>query len=309
MSSPIDLSQLPPPNVIEPLDFETILAERKARLIALHSEEERETITELLTLESEPMVKLLEENAYRELLLRQRVNEAARGVMLAYANDEDLDHLAANNEVERLMIDAGDPNASPPIPPTYERNTDLRLRAQEAWEGLSIAGPRGAYEFHARSADGRVADARALSPEPCEALVIILSREGDGTASQVLLDIVAKALTPEDVRPLCDRVTVQSAEIIDYEIDAELQLYDNADTAQEPILATANDRLARFIEAQHRQRRRLGVSIYRDAIKAALHVEGVEHVNLIKPAEHLIIARTQAARCTDKQLRIGGRNE
>lgn len=309
MSTPIDLSQLPPPNVIEPLDFETILAARKARLIALYPEEERETITELLTLESEPLVKLLEENAYRELLLRQRVNEAARGVMLAYAEDEDLDHLAANNEVERLMIDPGDPDASPPIPPTYERNTDLRLRTQEAWEGLSIAGPRGAYEFHARSADGRVADARALSPEPCEALVIILSREGNGTASQPLLDIVETALTPEDVRPLGDRVTVQSAEIIDYEIDAELQLYDDADTAQEPILTAANDRLARFIEAQHRQRRRLGVSIYRDAIKAALHVEGVEHVNLIKPAEHLIIDPTQAARCTDKRLRIGGSDD
>ncbi|MCZ0930298.1 baseplate J/gp47 family protein [Halomonas janggokensis] len=309
MSNPIDLSQLPAPTVVEPLDFETILAERKARLVALHPEEERQAITELLTLESEPMVKMLEENAYRELLLRQRVNEAAKAVMLAHANDEDLDHLAANFEVERLVVDKGDPDASPPVAPTYESNTELRLRAQEAWEGLSIAGPRGAYEFHARSADGRVADARALSPEPCDALVIILSREGDGTASQALLDIVYDALTPETILPLGDRVTVQSAEIIDYEIDAELQLYDDADTAQEPILAAANARLTRFIDAQHRQRRRLGVSIYRDAIKAALHVEGVEHVNLIKPAEHLLIDRTQAARCTDKRLRIGGRDD
>jgi phage-related baseplate assembly protein len=30
-------------------------------------------------------VKLLQENAYREVIWRQRVNEAARAVMLAYA--------------------------------------------------------------------------------------------------------------------------------------------------------------------------------------------------------------------------------
>ena len=61
---------------------ETLLAERKARLIALHPEEEREAVAELLALESEPTVKLLQENAYRELLLRQRINEAARAVMI-----------------------------------------------------------------------------------------------------------------------------------------------------------------------------------------------------------------------------------
>jgi|TARA_A100001518_G_C1221068_1_gene65425 phage-related baseplate assembly protein len=305
MSTTIDLSQLPAPNVIESLDFETIFEERKAALLDLVTSEQREEVEQTLQLESEPLTKLLQENAYRELVWRQRVNEAARAVMLAFANDEDLDNLVANFEVQRLMIDPGDPSATPPVPPTYESNTELRLRGQEAWEGLSVAGPAAAYEFHARSADGRVADARALSPEPCDALIIVLSREGDGTASQELLDIVYEALTPEDIRPLADRVTVQSAEIIDYLIDAELQLYDEATTAQEPILEAANARLQRFVEAQHRQRRRIGVSIYRDAIKAALHVEGVEHVNLISPPEHLIITSTQTARCTSQSVRIG----
>ncbi len=126
MNNAIDLSQLPAPNVIEPLDYETILAERKARLIALHPEEEREAVAELLALESEPTVKLLQENAYRELLLRQRINEAARAVMIAFANDEDLDQLGANLNVKRLVLDAGDPTAIPPVPPTLEKNRDYR---------------------------------------------------------------------------------------------------------------------------------------------------------------------------------------
>ncbi|MCC5882479.1 MAG: baseplate J/gp47 family protein [Halomonas sp.] len=306
MSGPIDLSQLPPPTVVEELDYEAIYAERKAALLELVPAERREEVEATLELESEPLTKLLQENAYRELHWRQHVNEAARAVMLAFSNDEDLDNLVANFNVQRLMVDPGDPTATPPVAPTYEGNTELRLRGQEAWEGLSVAGPRAAYEFHARSADGRVADARAISPEPCDALIIVLSRDGDGTAGQDLLNIVYAAVTPEHIRPVADRVTVQSAEIIDYEIDAELQLYEDAGAAQELILDAANARLQRFIEAQHRQRRRIGVSVYLDAIKAALHVEGVEHVKLNSPVEHIIIDRTQAARCTAKAVAIAG---
>ena len=81
----IDLSQLPAPIVVEVLDYEDILAERKATLISLYPEEQREAVARTLSLESEPIVKLLQENAYREVILRQRVNDAAKAVMLAHA--------------------------------------------------------------------------------------------------------------------------------------------------------------------------------------------------------------------------------
>ena len=73
----IDLSQLPAPDVVETLDFETILAERKATLVSLYPEEQQEAVARTLALESEPLVKYLEENAYREVIWRQRVNDAA----------------------------------------------------------------------------------------------------------------------------------------------------------------------------------------------------------------------------------------
>lgn len=82
----VDLNQLAAPDVVEVLDYETILAERKATLVSLYPEEQQEAVARTLTLESEPIVKLLEENAYREVIWRQRVNEAARAVMLAYAS-------------------------------------------------------------------------------------------------------------------------------------------------------------------------------------------------------------------------------
>ena len=48
----IDLSQLPAPIVVEVLDYEDILAERKATLISLYPEEQREAVARTLALES-----------------------------------------------------------------------------------------------------------------------------------------------------------------------------------------------------------------------------------------------------------------
>ncbi len=120
----IDLSLLPPPFVVEELDYETLLAERKATLISLYPEEQRTAVARTLSLESEPLVKLLQENAYREVILRQRVNDAARAVMVAYAVGSDLDQLGANNNVERLVITPADPSAIPPIEAVMESDSD-----------------------------------------------------------------------------------------------------------------------------------------------------------------------------------------
>lgn len=181
--SVIDLSQLPPPQVVETLSFEDLLEERKARLLELYPEEQRETIARALELESEPIVMLLQENAYREMLLRQRINEAAQAVMVAYAIGSDLDQLGANNNTPRLTIIPEDSEAIPPVEAVMESDADFRQRIPAAFEGMSVAGPTGAYEFHALSADGKVADASATSPAPALVTVTILSREGDGTAS------------------------------------------------------------------------------------------------------------------------------
>ena len=44
-------------------------------------------------------------------------------------------------------------------------------------------------------------------------------------ASEELLAVVRNALNDEDVRPVADRVTVQSANIVDYSIAASLFLF------------------------------------------------------------------------------------
>ncbi|HCF3256181.1 TPA: baseplate assembly protein, partial [Pseudomonas aeruginosa] len=91
----IDLSQLPAPSVVEPLDYEQIFIERKAYAVSLWPADQQAEVAATLELESEPLTKLLQENAYRETIWRQRVNEAALANMLASAQGADLDQLAA----------------------------------------------------------------------------------------------------------------------------------------------------------------------------------------------------------------------
>ncbi|WP_447888745.1 baseplate assembly protein [Serratia fonticola] len=299
----IDLSQLPRPNVIEALDFETIFTERKERLIALTPLDEQEAIRRTLSYESEPIVKILQESAYREVLLRQRVNEAAQAVMVAYAISNDLDQLGANNDVQRLVVTPGDPEAVPPVEAVMESDADLRQRIPAAFEGMSVAGPAGAYEYHALSADGKIADVSAISPAPAEVVISVLSREGDGTASPELLDAVGKALNDEAVRPVADRVTVQTAQIVNYQIDATIYVYPGP--AIEPIMADAELRLQSYIHEQ----RRLGRDIRRSAIYAALHTQGVQRVELAAPLDDVVLDKTQAANCTNYQIQIGGSDE
>lgn len=299
----VDLNQLAAPDVVEELDFETILAERKATFVSLYPEDQQEAVARTLTLESEPIVKQLEESAYREVIWRQRVNESARAVMLAYAASHDLDNLGANYNVERLVISPADDTTLPPTPAVMESDTDYRLRIQQAFEGMSVAGSTGAYQFHGRSADGRVADISVISPEPACVTISVLSRENNGAASDELLAVVRAALNDEDVRPVADRVTVQSATIVDYTIDAALYLYPGPES--EPVLSAAKAKLQTYISAQHR----LGRDIRKSAIYAALHVEGVQRVELAAPVADIVLDDTQASNCTTYSVKIGGNDE
>jgi phage-related baseplate assembly protein len=291
-TTPIDLSQLPAPDIVDALDYETILTERKARLVALYPQDQQAAIAATLALESEPIVKILQEGAYDEMLLRALVNDKARGLLLAYAKGTTLEHLAAFFDVDRLLITPGDPDNG--IDPVYEDDDSLRERVQLAPSGFSVAGPTAAYVFHARAADGRVKAATAYSPSPTVMIVTILAREGDGTASADLLNTVAKFL--EEKRPQTDEVTVQSAKIVRYAVRATLRFFSGPDRAV--ALAAAKKKTLQFTETMHRP----GAEITEDGLYASMRVPGVQKVTLESPVHGVPIAIDEAAYCTGIEL-------
>lgn len=296
----IDLSQVPAPAVIEPLDFETILVGRKQALISYYPAAEQAAVAAQLELESDPRTKLLQESAYRELLLRARINDAAHAVLLPYAKGPDLDNLGALFGVQRRLITPANALASPPTSAVYEQDEEFRYRIQLSLEGLSTAGPEGAYIFHALSASGEVLDASATSPAPGEVVITVLSRTGNGTPTGALLATVAAALTDERVRPLTDFVQVQAPTIVNYQVNATLYFYAGPDRAV--ILANAQQAIAAYTQAQHR----LGRDITLSGIYAALHQPGVQRVSLTSPAQDLSINGAGALHCTSITLVDGG---
>ncbi|HBQ6530022.1 TPA: baseplate J/gp47 family protein, partial [Klebsiella pneumoniae] len=128
--------------------------------------------------------------------------------------------------------------------------------------------------------------------------------EGDGTASPELLAAVAEAVNDEEVRPLGDRVTVRSAEIVDYEIDATLYLYPGPES--EPIINAADASLQKFLKQNDKK---ISRDVARSAISAALHVQGVQRVVLNAPPDDIRISDIQAARNTGYNLENGGTDE
>jgi phage-related baseplate assembly protein len=281
----VDLSKLAPPALVETVDFEVVFAEMLADV------QSRFPAFSALV-ESDPAYKLMEVFAYRETLLRARVNDAARAVMLAYAGGPDLDHLAALFGVERLVIVEADLEAVPPVAAVLETDTALRARVQLALEGFSTAGSRAGYVFHALSASGLVRDVSVTSPGPGEVLIAVLSWEGDGTASPEIVDLVAAATSSERVRPLCSLVTVQSVALVEFEVSATLTIGSGPDSAV--IVAAAQVALDAYLASA----RIVGGAIRRSALFAALHVAGVSQVVISSPSADVEPTDVEAAFCT-----------
>ncbi|QKV52646.1 baseplate assembly protein [Comamonas antarctica] len=296
----IDMSKLPAPTVVTVPDAEAILAALKADLIAAMPVELRTLTAATLGLESEPLTKWLERLAYQLVVERSARNDSAHAVMLAYAQGSDLDQLAVFFGVQRLTITEADPAAVPPVAAVMEDDATFRTRIQLAPRGYSVAGPVGAYVYHAKTADGQVLDAAATSPSPGTVIVSVLARDGSGVPPQALLAKVAAAVNAEDVRPLTDEVIVQAAGIVPYLISAKVYTLPGPDSSS--VLETALMRVRAYAEDMHRIGRRPTLS----GIYAALHIEGVQRVELTSPTADVAVSETQASWCTAIDVTYGG---
>jgi phage-related baseplate assembly protein len=293
--TPIDLSAVPAPDIIEVLDYQTILTEMVADLRSRDA-----AFTALV--ESDPAFKILEVAAYRELLLRQRVNDAARGVMLSYSSGADLENLGALFGVVRKTLTPANPNSIPPTAAVMEADADFRYRITLALEGLSTAGPQGAYLYHALKSNS-VKDATIVGPPtvaPGNVLVSLLGTTGNGAVSTAVLNEVRAILNDQDVRPLTDAVTVQSATIVNYQITATLYTFPGPDSAV--VMANAQASAQKFAAENHR----VGRDIPLSAVFAALHVPGVQRVVLTSPSASITNNHAQAPFCTAITLTYGG---
>ena len=346
----IDLSKLPPPRVVEIIVIQEIFDEMLVHLQQLDPEFNALT-------PADPAYKVLLVAAYREAILRQRMNDKAKARMLAFAVDGDLDHIGASMAVPVARLSG-------------ETNDAFRARLVLAPEAYSVAGPIGAYKFFALSAHSEIKDVSVWNPGIGGRVnIAVLSKTGngacfgarinhpdgyaDGAVSLSVADVltpllngqklafeggavftlnaafaagvtvitgqlagtlidgeragilpfVQDALDPETRLPLCDTAAVMGAEIIEYAVAAQLTIYGgpDANTVRNNALAAVQA----YVAARHKG----GNDITLSGLLAALHVEGVQEVNLISPAARIEVDPGQAAYCTAINVSVVGRDE
>lgn len=255
MVDSIDLSQLPSLDAVETIDFETIVEEIETAVL-IKFQENNIPITEIL--ESDPMSRLIQSFAYREVYLRQRINEAIRAVLIATAQPDDLTELFKLFDASNLTGE----------------DSNARQKFYEALRAFTTVGSVAAYIEYAKNADTRVKDVHVTSMQAGYVNIIILSNEGSGFASANLIATVQNSLRNDEIRPITDYVVVQSAEIIEYKIEVELTLFGG------PGIDSVKTAARQAVENYVTQRHNLGICITRAGITGALHQEGVVDVEL-----------------------------
>lgn len=243
-------AELPRPSAVEVLDYEAILAAIKADLLARYPD-----AAEALALESEPLAKLMEAFAYRELLYRARVNDAARAHLLEFATGLDLDYLAKMFGLVRMP---------------GEDDPRLRHRIQLRIAALAGQGTKEHYELVAMSASINVRAAFASSSKPGDVLVVVwLHDSTQATAAEVLA-----ALNAEHARMLGVAVTVETAKACPIAVRAKIW----RTTAAPPTLLQD---LRALLAVNLGAAATLGRSIARSWITTLLHVNGVAAVEYL----------------------------
>lgn len=303
--TPLDLSALPLPDVVEAFSFEEIKAAMVADLEARNP-----GFTAVL--ESDPAMKLVEAGAYREMLIRQRVNDAARQTFLASATGRNLEAIGALFNVERL---------------TGESDQRFRTRVQSGFLAVGAAGPSGAYRAHTLGVSPAILDAtadlvapgqvavtvfawlekaadtatdaeirtgRALFDQPdSPARVVVLMPSGDP-----VVDAVRIKLNADKIKPMTDGVVVGVPQVLEFNIAAGLVILPGPDAAT--VLARAKAALAAYL----RRVRLVGYDATRAGITAALMVPGVQNVFLDSPAADVTAGPRQMVAATRVNITV-----
>lgn len=142
VTSAIDLSKLPAPKIVEEISFDEILDGMKQQYL----EKMKTEYPDYELVDSDPAVKVLETAAYREMMLRQKINDGAKECMLAFSEGSNLDNIVAYSNVERETFSDIDPATG-----DFRKESDASLRSRSllSFDRYSTAGAFAAYKFQA----------------------------------------------------------------------------------------------------------------------------------------------------------------
>lgn len=274
-SETLDLSRLPAFSLVD-ADYEAILAARKLSLVARCAELGIPYNVE--NLETDGLIIPQQEDAHRELLDKTNLNDAGRGLTIAYGWGARLDQIAATYFADigiRRMAQVAEPRPFSTHPEDWEDDDRFRRRVNLASEARSPY-TAGAYVYAALSASILVTDAVALNHESGiglrqpEIKVVILGAAG--ADEDALVTLVRETLLARHIKPATDVLIVAKARRVSAALSAMLRV------RRGPDPALVRTEALRKLDLYRADRRRVGLPIANSGLDAALHVGGVEEV-------------------------------
>src|ERR1700676_380982 len=249
----IDFARLPPPQVIEEIDYEALLQAYKDQVLSKNP-----ALAAALKLEQSPTNVILEAESYGEMIVRERNNAAARASMLPFATGSDLEVIGARFNVQRMP---------------GELDPRLRRRIQLSMESYSTAGSPGSYIFHALSTSTAIHDVSAVAERGTGRVTITVMAEGlNPVPPSSIIDAVYDRLMSDGIKPLTDDITVVPVTKIPADITANVTLYPGPDASL--VIADINKALTSL----RNRVSMIGRDLKRSSVLAAITQEGVQNV-------------------------------
>lgn len=286
----INPAHLPLPDAIEQIALESIISARMAEFVALAAT--AGFAYDVDGLETDPIKIDQEVHAYRETLMRARVNDGIRAVLPAYARGADLDAIAARANVVRLVIAEANPATGAAA--ILESDDALLLRYLASFAAPS-AGSRDAYIYHSVTAWPQARDIAVVGAEvhgvAGRAAIYLLAENGAAVSDEAIAAVRA-SVTRDNVKPLTDQVTIGPAAVTPY--TAALTITVPPGPAPEAVRQAA----IAAVRATADARFAIGAKVYSNALEGAAYVANVIWVQRSMPTMDIDPGPIGAAYCT-----------
>jgi phage-related baseplate assembly protein len=219
--------------------------------------------------------------------------------MLPYSRGHDLDVLGSLLAVKRLVVGTDSKGRA-----ILEDDERFRRRIQLAPEAFSVAGPRGAYIFWALTLAATIPDASLYLTAPGQLQLTLLGAATSGLPTDDELLKVREGFKLKHLTPLTDYLVVSKPVVVPYTLRADVWLFPGPDAAT--VQKAISDGVDKFLA----DNRRLGRDHPRSGLIAAIQQPGVSRVNLITPAEDILVdERRIVLPLGGIDLRLAGRSE
>ena len=177
-----------------------------------------------------------------------------------------------------------------------ENDADYAERIRLAPNSFSVAGPKKAYIFHAKSVSSAVIDVSVVSPTPGEVEVYPLL-EGGALPSEEVLEQIEAHLSSEDIRPLTDHVSVLAPASHEYQINLHYWILADDKTKTQAIQAAVAEAVEKY---RIWQQSKIGRDIVPAKLIAAVINAGAARIDseTMTPAAFVAMPENTVPQCT-----------